>query len=174
MNATVTLAPLALAHAPEVQRLAADPAVAEMTRLPHPYPEGEAERFIREEALPDRAAGTGYRFAVLAGGRFVGTVSLKDVDRAAGQAETGYWIGQPYWGHGYATEGLRGAVRCGFEELDLRRIYAWVVDRNVGSVRVLEKLGFRRYEADPSLIPCHCASLGPTHGYELLRADWGG
>jgi len=40
------------------------------------------------------------------------------------RAETGYWIGVPFWGRGYCTEAGWEVVRYGFEQIALDRIYA--------------------------------------------------
>ena len=57
-----------------------------------------------------------------------------------GQQLLGYWIGREWWGRGVATRAL--ALLVG--ELSTRPLYAHVAAHNVGSIRVLEKCGFRR------------------------------
>jgi RimJ/RimL family protein N-acetyltransferase len=37
-------------------------------------------------------------------------------------AELGYWIGEPFWGRGYATEASDALVRFGFETLQLQKM----------------------------------------------------
>ncbi|MBX0328846.1 GNAT family N-acetyltransferase [Oscillochloris sp. ZM17-4] len=44
---------------------------------------------------------------------------------------------------GYATEAARAIVAFGFTELLLHRIWSWCIADNLGSARVLEKLGMR-------------------------------
>ncbi len=51
----------------------------------------------------------------------------------------GYWIGKEYWGRGIASEALRLYL---VEELQ-RPLLATVAEHNTGSIRVLEKAGFR-------------------------------
>ncbi len=46
-------------------------------------------------------------------------------------------------GRGYMTEAVRCAVRFAFEDANLHRVQAGVMPRNPGSIRVLEKVGFR-------------------------------
>ncbi len=60
------------------------------------------------------------------------------------QAHIGYLLNQKYWGYGYATEVAKALVTVGFSELDVHRIYALCVPDNVGSWRVLEKVGLVR------------------------------
>lgn len=58
----------------------------------------------------------------------------------SGKRKIGYWLGRQYWGRGIATSGLRLFLG----QLNVRPLYADVVQHNIGSQRVLEKCGFRR------------------------------
>lgn len=141
MKTVITIEPVAPGHADVLERLISDPLVAETTaNIPHPYPEGGAIEWIRKRQQ-EWSEGAAYGFAVLAGGEFVGSISIMDVDE--GQGEIGYWIGRPYWGRGYATEACRQVVDFAFSELQLKRLTAKCLVRNKGSFRVLEKAGFR-------------------------------
>ena len=57
-----------------------------------------------------------------------------------GQQLLGYWVGREWWGRGVATQALALLVA----EVSIRPLFAHVVEHNVGSIRVLEKCGFRR------------------------------
>lgn len=59
-----------------------------------------------------------------------------------GERDVGYWIGRKYWGAGIATAALRELL----SEVDERPLFAHVVEHNIGSIRVLEKCGFRVVE----------------------------
>ncbi|WP_458758254.1 GNAT family N-acetyltransferase [Afipia sp. TerB] len=75
----------------------------------------------------------------------IGGVTLANVRRGIVQSGTiGYWIGQPYAGHGYMTSALRVLLPTLFGELNLHRIEAACIPTNTASVRVLEKCGFAR------------------------------
>ena len=52
-----------------------------------------------------------------------------------------YWIHPDYWSEGYATEGAERLLAFGFEEIGVERIWAGAGEWNVGSCRVLEKIG---------------------------------
>ena len=58
----------------------------------------------------------------------------------SGQQLLGYWVGRDFWGRGVATQALALLA----DEVSIRPLYAHVVRHNVGSIRVLEKCGFRR------------------------------
>ena len=62
-----------------------------------------------------------------------------------GSAELGYWIGEEYWGRGYAFEASERLIERAFNELDVKRIFASYRIENKQSKRVLEKLRFEYY-----------------------------
>ena len=57
-------------------------------------------------------------------------------------AEMGYWLGEPFWGRGIATEAVRAITNYAFSTFNLCRIYAGVFEWNPASMRVLEKAGY--------------------------------
>ncbi len=110
-------------------------------RFPHPYTRKDAKAWIRfTKSLSPQS-----QFAVDLEGEAVGGVGIlltDDIERISG--ELGYWIGKDHWGKGLATEAARQMTSYGFETLGLHRVFATPFTRNPASVRVLEKLGFRR------------------------------
>ncbi|MCK9641312.1 MAG: GNAT family N-acetyltransferase [Prolixibacteraceae bacterium] len=108
--------------------------------LPSPYTEQNALEFIRlcRQDVPTTTFAIEYQ-GELAG--CIGLVKQTDVYRLS--AEIGYWIGEPYWGLGIATEAVGLLTEYGFGQLDLVRIFTGVFDFNKASQRVLEKSGFK-------------------------------
>lgn len=91
-------------------------------------------------------AGREYGFGVFAhsSDELIGRVTLSNVARGAWQSCTlGYFLDERHNGRGLMTEAARLAVAFAFEEAGLHRVQAGVMPRNRGSVRVLEKVGFR-------------------------------
>ncbi len=138
------LRPFQLSDAADVQRLAGDREVAVTTvSIPHPYPDGVAQAWIAVH--PARLAdGSACTFAVVLRKteELVGATGLR-MKAEHGRGELGYYVGKPYWNHGYATEAGRAVLKFGFEVLGLRRIFAECMSHNPASARVLEKLGMR-------------------------------
>ena len=66
-----------------------------------------------------------------------------------GQQLLGYWVGREHWGRGVATRALALLV----DEVSIRPLYAHVAAHNAGSIRVLEKCGFRRDRAQEATAP---------------------
>ncbi|GAB2775608.1 GNAT family N-acetyltransferase [Streptomyces chlorus] len=58
---------------------------------------------------------------------------------APGEREVTYWVDRAYWGRGIATAALRALLA----EVTERPLHARVAADNAGSLRVLEKCGFR-------------------------------
>jgi RimJ/RimL family protein N-acetyltransferase len=77
-------------------------------------------------------------------GELVGDVSLLWSSEAHRQGELGFIFHQAHQGKGYATEAARPLLAFAFESLGLHRVVGRLEPRNVGSARVLEKLGMRR------------------------------
>ncbi|HEY3286449.1 MAG TPA: GNAT family N-acetyltransferase [Gemmatimonadaceae bacterium] len=142
-TARLQLRPFLLSDARIVQRLAGERAVADTTlRIPHPYEDGMAEAWIATH----EGAWTRHEEATLAIAEaeagLVGAISVR-IDLAQRRGELAYWIGQPYWGRGYATEAVRAMLGFGFDRLSLHRLWAQHFTRNPASGRVLAKSGMR-------------------------------
>lgn len=89
----------------------------------------------------------GYYFGIFtnADDTLIGTIQLFHVNRGSLQNATiGYILDRHENGKGYATEAVRLMVQYAFEDLRLHRIEAGVMPHNAGSIRVLEKVGFRQ------------------------------
>src|SRR5262249_48151677 len=87
------------------------------------------------------------------------------------RAELGYWIGVPFWGHGYATEAARAVVGYGFENFDLNRIYAAHFVGNDASGKVLRKVGMR-YEGRMRQAIVKWGKFIDLERYAILRSDY--
>lgn len=110
-------------------------------QIPFPYSESDAEFFINlaQTDLSNQS------FAIEFNGEFCGVISLmlqKDIYKKS--AEIGYWIGESFWGKGIASKAVGLITRFGFENFDLIRIYAGVFEPNLGSMKVLEKNGYKK------------------------------
>jgi RimJ/RimL family protein N-acetyltransferase len=75
--------------------------------------------------------------------QMVGDCMLEYVSEEHRTAELGYIIHPDHQGRGYATEAGRAMLRIAFEDLTLHRVIGRTEARNIGSARVLEKLGMR-------------------------------
>lgn len=89
--------------------------------------------------------GVALPFAITVGGRLAGQVMIGNVVREPLlSAYVGYWCDVRHGGRGVTTAAVALAVDHCFGPVGLHRIEATVRPENAASVRVLEKLGFRR------------------------------
>jgi ribosomal-protein-alanine N-acetyltransferase len=107
--------------------------------FPHPYTRRDARDYLR--GIRQRPVETMFAIAVddeAVGG--VGFVLHSDVERVS--AEIGYWLAEPFWGRGIATEALAAVTAHAIATHGLTRIYAVPFAWNAASCRVLEKAGY--------------------------------
>ncbi len=76
--------------------------------------------------------------------------------------EVGYSIMPAFEGRGYATELLRSLVDHAFSTKKVKRVVAHTTPMNAGSIRVLEKAGFRLAGPgnDPGTVEYECRHQG--------------
>jgi RimJ/RimL family protein N-acetyltransferase len=101
----------------------------------------------------------------------IGVCSLFNFVTGCRRAELGYILARERWGQGVMTEALQSVIAHAFGALSLRRLEADADPRNVGSLRLLTRLGFvregtlrARWEIE--------GEISDTAFYGLLVDDW--
>lgn len=123
--------------------------------------------FIRQQYI-DNGIG---RWAIIdkETNHFMGWTGLKfvtkEINNHKNYHDLGYRLIQKYWGKGYATESAIASLTYGFNTLHLNEIYAAADIDNIGSNKILTKLGFNfieRFTYD-----------GAIHNwYKLEKSTW--
>lgn len=106
--------------------------------FPYPYTIEKGKQWLEFANNPNA-----HNFAIALNNKAVGGIGLEvgqDIERIS--AETGYWLGEKYWGQGIVSSALKGILDYGFNTLKLERIYATPFEHNISSRKVLEKNGF--------------------------------
>ena len=93
-------------------------------------------------------------------GAIAGTIASFRIDD---QLEVTYWVDRALWGKGIATAALQMLLADTAE----RPVRARAASDNVGSLRVLEKAGFRRVGVDRGYAPGRGEEIEET----ILRLD---
>ncbi|MEM9531738.1 MAG: GNAT family protein [Pseudomonadota bacterium] len=107
--------------------------------FPYPYTLADARWWIDTGASENGSVTKAIEFE----GAFVGSVGITpDRGWKSHSAEIGYWVGEPYWGQGIATQALRTLTSHAFRELGFQRLIAPVLSPNKASMAVLEKCGY--------------------------------
>jgi ribosomal-protein-alanine N-acetyltransferase len=108
-------------------------------RFPFPYTRRDGREFIK---MARRMKPESF-FAIAVEGEAVGGIGFvpgHDVERVS--SEIGYWLGEPFWGRGIATEALTAVTRYAIETHGFTRLFALPFAHNEASCRVLEKAGY--------------------------------
>ncbi len=107
----------------------------------HPITKKKAEAYLRKLLSRQKDA---HRFAVIIDGLCCGAMSLSDIKQSHKAEAAGIWLRKKCWGQGFGTTGVKLLTQFGFKELGLRRIYAYIDKKNVASITMFEKAGYKR------------------------------
>jgi [ribosomal protein S5]-alanine N-acetyltransferase len=102
---------------------------------------------------------------------FIGSAGLHGWNREAHFAEIGCDIAYPYWGHGYGREAMRHIITFGWDQMNLNRVEADVIEGNQRSIHALQKLGFR-LEGTFRQRLLKGGKYFDVHYFGLLRCDY--
>ena len=157
----LTLRPLLASDAKAIAGLAGDWDVASMTsRIPFPYDDSLAAEWIDGQSAGDFVRG------IELNGQLIGAAGY--FPNTDGAIEIGYWIGKPWWGHGFATEAARALIHYCFTNAGLSKLSCCHFIDNHGSRRVIQKLGFKRIGACSAYCDARRSEVA-TVRYELRR-----
>lgn len=128
------------ADAPRITELMQEEGIPKrLARAPWPYTLSDAEGWIAAN-LKARRNGREYSFMIhRAKAGLIGSCGLVVRGRVW---ELGFWCGKPWWGQGFVTEAAEALLAWARDEHDQDAFIAGHIADNLGSGRVLEKLGF--------------------------------
>jgi ribosomal-protein-alanine N-acetyltransferase len=111
-----------------------------------PHADATVTRAMIERTLARFAKGEGVEWALVRAGddRAIGKMAIWRWQREHSRGEVGYILRRDLWGQGLAGEALQALVRFAFGPLGLHSLEAQLDGENAGSVRTLERAGFRR------------------------------
>ena len=75
-------------------------------------------------------------------GSFCALLTLKEISENNSRAELGYSLLPEYWGIGVGTEAVGSVMRYAFDKIELHTLFAQVLEINVKSKKLIDKLGF--------------------------------
>ena len=136
-----------------------------------PYVRSTAEDFLAKQILLDREINPSW--AIEIDGTPCGGLNIRFfADHRV--AEIGYAIARRLWGQGIVTAASRIVIAAAFEAYPcLERVRARADAHNLGSIRVMEKLGLKREGLLRSEGLCR-GELRDEVVYGLLRSEWRG
>lgn len=112
------------------------------------FPESveEVRNYITNMPVNIDVADICFQFAIINKNEnlLIGDMGIVFMGHEKAQAEIGCTLNKKFQGKGYATEAVNGMVRFLFRTLNKHRIIASVDPRNTVSIRLIERLGFRK------------------------------
>lgn len=153
-----------------LSRLANNSRVATMVpRMPYPYTRADAAKFVNS----GKGGATGncvYAITMADTGDFLGCIGLDPQDDET-TLELGYWLGQPHWNRGYATEAAQAVIDMAFRTRDIAQIDACCRVTNHPSRRVTQKCGFK-YQGRGTVASLALGGSAPVERFRLDRQTW--
>ncbi len=151
-----------------------DPLVYKYQGWTIPYTRENADEFIHfRSILASSITGEWYQPAIelKSTGEVIGDVAFFRKGQNSRQATLGYTLAQADWHQGYVTEAVRAVMGYLFEGLDLHRIIANCDTENLASVKVLERLGFRK---EAHFVESYWLGdrWGDEYQYGMLKREW--
>ncbi len=111
-----------------------------------------------------------------ASGEMVGHCGIKQVDnplaRNQGDHEIGWLVREDRWRRGYAEEAMHAVLDWAFTRVGAPHVVALTSHANIGSWKLMEKLGMVRREDLDFSDPAYPAEDNPTIQYSLSREQW--
>jgi RimJ/RimL family protein N-acetyltransferase len=143
-DGVVTLRRFTLDDVAAVTRACQDPEIPRWTAgIPEPYEEHHAREWIAlHDRFWDQEGRATFAFCDASRGELLGSMTLADVDFAAGSAVAGYWAAPWARIRGATTRALTLICQWGFDVLHLRVVSLMTLPGNIASERVAQKAGF--------------------------------
>jgi RimJ/RimL family protein N-acetyltransferase len=141
----IELGPLRDEDIPALFAIFGDPEVTRFWSSP-PLRDERAARALFDDIRESFRARRLFQWGIRRPGdpRVLGTCTLFNLDRAHRRAEIGFAVDRREWGKGIASRATAALIQFAFETLDLHRLEADADPKNVASLRVLERHGFKR------------------------------
>ncbi len=102
--------------------------------------------------------------------KFIGLIALKIGSEKFKNGEVWYKLHSDYWGKGFGTEALHSILDFGFEKIKLHRIEAGCAIDNIGSMKILEKVGMTREGRKRQVLPLK-SGWSDNFEYAILETD---
>ena len=138
--------------------------------LPHPHTVEDAREFI-DRVSQNAGKACVYAITESETGQFIGVGGLHEDKSRYDLPFIGYWLGEPYWGKGYATETARALVDLYFKVTGEPVLMASVRQDNAASRAVIRKLG-GRLQSSERVTHGLFGETNILEHYHITRENW--
>ena len=113
-----------------------------------------------------------YHWVIGYEGTVIGSINLHAISNKSLRAELGYCVGSKWWNMGIMTEAARAVLSFAFSEVGMNKVCALHDTENVGSGRVMQKLGMIREGHFHKHSLRKDGAWGNTDFYGILKENW--
>ena len=141
-----------------------------LARMPYPYFDADARDFLKKLSDTSDSSCT---FAITKSdnGRFIGVCGLHDASGIHEFPYMGYWLGEQYWGQGYATEAASALIDLYFKTTTRDTMMASCMSINQASRRVIEKCGGSFWKTEEAYSNA-TGSVQKIDKFRISRTSW--
>lgn len=159
--------------AQDLYKFASDPNVGPIAGWP-PHQSVEESLNIIKNVLNGREA---YAICLKKEKKVIGAIELKlnghtDMTKKDDECELGYWLGKPFWGHGFMPEAASEMLRHAFEDIGMNKVWCGYYEGNTKSKRVLEKIGFKYQWTTKDVDVPLMREVRTCHVNALTKEEW--
>jgi RimJ/RimL family protein N-acetyltransferase len=164
----LTLRPPLEVDLDDIAEFIGNPNVSRMlARVPYPYFRKDAEEWVNC-ATANISAGQDMAFTIHRE-RLIGGITLEGFDD--GVPELGYWLAEPAWGKGYATEAAAAVLAHAFTTRQVEKVMSSAFKENLASLNIQQKLGFK-LNGEKSIWSLSRGEMVEAWTTELTRRDF--
>jgi RimJ/RimL family protein N-acetyltransferase len=142
---------------------------ANLAAMPHPFTLDNGRTLIAKSGQMRKNSAL-FAIRLKSTGRLIGVAKYAALEED-GAVHVGYWLGEPFWGHGYATEAVHSLVDHAFTYNDIAELQGSCRVTNPASRRVLVKSGFQ-YRDQAMIRSIGAGGSVPIERYSLERTVW--
>ncbi len=113
-----------------------------------------------------------YNWIIESDNKIIGSINVCYSDEQLEIAGIAYALAHDYWGKGYMTEAAKAVIKFLFNDVKYRKIIAGCDSENIGSSKVMEKVGMKREAVLREHIKRKDGTVGDDFQYGILRREF--
>lgn len=166
----ILLRELKESDAKSIYKHAKNKEIIRYTDLPHPYRPRHAKEFIKN-AVKDKENEL-FGIEIKETKELIGVIKIdKGYAEKHKEVKIGFWIGKEYHGKGIMTEVLFAMLDYIFRDLGMNRVYCDIFENNIGSLKLVRKLGFK-HAGTARQGAIKFGRYLDTYEYGLIEEEW--
>jgi ribosomal-protein-serine acetyltransferase len=126
----------------------------------------------RKDEEWDKRTGFCYGVYVRASNALIGQLQVKNLVWDIPSAELSYFVDRSYQRQGLVGEAITAMVATMFEALQFNRVFVRIIPKNVASIGLANKLGFKPEGLQRAAFRCGHGELHDVHYFALTSADY--